>query len=116
MKVHVRSRQVELDDAIRSHVERRLELGLGRLADRIGRVTVYVVDVNGPRGGEDKVCRIEVRLRPTGTVIVGDAGAEILGAIDRAADRAAQAVARALKKSRGAVRVLRAASEPESAA
>lgn len=101
MKVHVRSRQVEIDEAVRTHVVRRLEMGLGPHSDRILRATVYVVDVNGPRGGEDKVCRIEVRLRPTGTVIVGDAAADFLVAVDRAADRAEEAVARALKRRRG---------------
>jgi putative sigma-54 modulation protein len=104
MKIHVRSRQVELDETVRGYVERRLELGLGKLAERIVRATVYVVDVNGPRGGEDKVCRIEVRLRPTGTVMVADSAADLLVAVDRTADRAAQAVARALKRTRRVVR------------
>jgi putative sigma-54 modulation protein len=100
MKVHVRSRHIELNDMVRIYVERRLEFALGRLSGRVVRATVHVVDINGPRGGEDKVCRIEVRLRPTGTVLVGDADADLFVAIDGAVERAAEAVARALKRTR----------------
>ena len=47
--------------------ERIEELVRGRLehvADRLTRVEVHVGDVNGPRGGDDIRCLVE--LRPTG--------------------------------------------------
>jgi putative sigma-54 modulation protein len=99
MKIHVRSRQVEVDDTVRAHIERRLQFSLGRFSQRIRRVTVQIVDINGPRGGEDKVCRIEVRLPPTGSVFVEDMDADLHAAIDRAADRAARSVSRAIKRT-----------------
>jgi len=101
MKVFVRSKDPEVDREVRDHVERRLQFSLGRFSDTIGRVNVRIVDINGPRGGEDKVCRIEVRLRPTGTVFVEDSDAVVTAAVDRAAGRTARAVARTLGRQAG---------------
>lgn len=104
MKFHVRSRQLHLGDEVRAHVGRRLAFSLDRFRDRVRRVTVNLMDVNGPRGGEDKVCRIEVRLRPTGAVFADGFAADLLSAVDGAAARAAVTVARALKRERGLAR------------
>lgn len=104
MKIHVRGRQVQVDDRVRAHVERRLQSSLDRFADRVQRVTVYLIDVNGPRGGEDKVCRIDARLRPVGDLFIAEADAELFAAVDRAADRLGDALARALRRRRDLAR------------
>lgn len=54
-------------------------------------------DVNGPRGGEDKVCRIEAWFLPTGSIFVEDKDTELYTAVYRAADRMARSVSRAIK-------------------
>lgn len=110
MQVHTRSRHLQIDDAVRAHVERRLQFGLDRFSEQILRATVQLHDVNGPRGGEDKVCRIEVRLRSTGAVFVEASDCALLAAIDRAAERAAAAVSRALKRTKTKEREVQAAS------
>jgi putative sigma-54 modulation protein len=99
MGIHVRSKHVEVDGSARAHIERRLHFGLGRLFPRILRVTVQIVDLNGPRGGEDKVCRIEIRMLPTGSVIVEDTDADLYVAVNRAVDRAARSASRAIKRT-----------------
>lgn len=104
MKIHVRGRQVQVDDRVRAHVERRLQSSLDRFADRVQRVTVYLIDVNGPRGGEDKVCRIDARLRPVGALFIAEADADLFAAVDRAADRLGDALARALRRRRDLAR------------
>jgi putative sigma-54 modulation protein len=104
MKIHVRSKQVTIDGSTRAHVERQLGFSLGRLAARILRVTVQLIDLNGPRGGVDKACRITIRLRPTGTVFLEDRAPDLHESIDRAADRAGRSVDRALKRVRALAR------------
>jgi putative sigma-54 modulation protein len=100
VQIHVRSKQVEMDEAVRIHIEHRLEQSLGRHAARIRRVSALIVDVNGPRGGEDKVCRLEIRLLPTGSLFVEDTDADLYAAVSRAAERAARAVTRAVERTR----------------
>lgn len=109
MKIHVRSKQIELDENLRAHIERRLEFSLARFSPRIQRVTVQLTDVNGPRGGEDKLCRIEVRMQPTGTVFVEDRDADLSAAIDRSAEKIGRSVGRALDRER----VLERRARPE---
>jgi putative sigma-54 modulation protein len=100
MRIHVRSKQIELAENLHAYIERRLEFSLGRFSPRIQRVTVLVTDVNGPRGGEDKLCRIEVRMQPTGTVFVEDRGEDLVATIDRGAERIGRSVGRTIERER----------------
>jgi len=104
MQIHIRSQQIAVEKTLRSHIERRLEFSLGRFSARIMGATVRLIDVNGPRGGEDKTCRIDVRLRPTGSVFVEDRDANLRVVVDRAADRIGRSVVRALERHRSSER------------
>lgn len=99
MKILIRSR-IRASAAVRAYVERRLQFSLGRFSQRVERAVVHLEDVNGPRGGEDKVCRIEVRLRPTGNVLVEESGCAVIAAVAGAAERLGRAVSRAIERRR----------------
>lgn len=58
MKVDIQGLGLRLSASLVEHGERRLRFALTRISDRIRRVTVRLGDVDGPRGGEDKFCRI----------------------------------------------------------
>lgn len=100
MRIQLRARDVELTEALRAHVERRLGFALGRFGERVGRVSVRFSDTNGARKGVDKRCQIDVSLRPSGSVLIEDTDADPSVAVDRAADRASRSVARALERER----------------
>ena len=57
-------------------------------------------DANGPRGGADKLCKIEVVLEDAPAVLIEDAGADLYAAIDRAAERAGRNVAKRIERLR----------------
>jgi putative sigma-54 modulation protein len=99
MRVDVRSRDIEVTAALREHVERRVRFALGRFDGQVQRVTARLVDDNGPRGGADKRCRLDVRVRAAGPVIVDDRDPDLYAAIDRAADRIGRAVARVVQRA-----------------
>lgn len=71
-----------------------LYFALGRFATKIEHVGVRLSDVNGPRGGVDKECRVRIRLHGLRVVLVTDVDAELRAAVDRACERAGRAVAR----------------------
>ncbi len=100
MKIQVRAVNVSIDRETRSGVERRVQAGLGRLAHLIRRVGVRIVDQNGPRGGEDIACLVEVHLRPTGSLFIEETDIDLVTAVNGAAGKAALAVARAVEKRR----------------
>lgn len=102
MHIDMQSQDFALTDALRGHAERRLAFSLGRSADQVGRVAVVLADINGPRGGIDKRCRIRVKLSPALEVVVEDTQPDMYAAIDRAAERIGRAVARNLRRKRHA--------------
>ena len=104
MQVDIRARKIEIDEALRSHVDRRLRFALSRFGERIAKVTIRFEDANGARGGVDKQCQIAVALRPSGNVLVEDIDADLRAVVDRAAARAARAVDRDLQRRRDAGR------------
>lgn len=100
MKLQIRLQRVEVNNEFQEHIERRLLFALGRFSPRIQRVAVYLADLNGPKGGVDKRCRLVARLLRSGVVTVEDQDAELTVLIDRAAQRLARTVQRKLERRR----------------
>ena len=102
MRLQIRTKNFRLHDADRKEMERRLQFALSRFDGRISQVTVGLADLNGPRGGADKQCRLVVRLAPSGKVTIEETHANVSAAVALAADRAGRAVGRELKRRRDA--------------
>ena len=100
MPLETRGQNLRVSEALRTYVERRIQFALARFGARIERVTVRLTDVNGPRGGVDKQCRIAVLLAGSNRVLVEDEDADLNVAIDRASDRAGPSAARQLERAR----------------
>ena len=100
MRLRIQGRGFCLTDGLRAHVERRLAFALGPHRGQVRSVTVLLDDVNGPRGGVDKRCRIFVQLDASRDVRLAQLDPSLYAAIDRAADRARRAVARKLARRR----------------
>jgi len=96
MDLDIRGVNYDLGEDLAEFIERRLRFALGRFPGRIDRVTVRLSDVNGPRGGVDKRCRVTVLLTPRGVVRVEGSGDDPFALAARAAKRAGRTVRRAL--------------------
>ena len=81
-------------------ITRRLHFALGRFAPEIERVTTRVRDVNGPRGGVDQHCRMEVKLRGLENVMSEARADDAEVAVAFAAEGLGRGVARALERRR----------------
>ncbi|MCA9680293.1 MAG: HPF/RaiA family ribosome-associated protein [Myxococcales bacterium] len=102
MKIDVRSRGLDAADALREHTLRRIRSHLHRFHDRLTAVEVRLGDVNGPRGGVDKQCRITVRGPGLGAATLDELHGDPFAAIDVAVRRIAYAVSRTLDRRRTA--------------
>ena len=98
MQIDIQTHGFSLTDGLRDHTERRLRFALARVAGRVRRITVRFFDINGPRGGIDKRCRIQVMLNGFGGVVIEDTETNLYLAIDRAADRIGRNVMRRLAR------------------
>ena len=104
MHIDIQARNFSLTNALRGHVKRRLGFGLSSRDVHIQRVMVRLSDINGPRGGADKCCHIQVVLPQLADVVIEDTEVDLYAAIDRAADRAGRTVDRRLARHRDRAR------------
>lgn len=98
MQFEIRQRGIKITEQLRAHVAERLDLALERFARSIRRVRVYLSDVNGPRGGMDRRCRVTVELARRGNVVVTGLDSDIFTAVTQTASRTKLAVRRHLKQ------------------
>ena len=100
MRIDIQGLGFPLTAALLDHTERRLRFAFTRSGDRIKRVVVRFGDTNGPRGGEDKFCRMQVYLKHAPPVLIEDAGADLYAVIERVAERAGRNVAKHVDRLR----------------
>jgi ribosome-associated translation inhibitor RaiA len=94
MHVHVRALSFSLTKALQAAVLHHVERTLADYGQWIDKVSVRLSDINGPRGGQDKLCRMVVSLVPSGGLIAQATDSDMYAAIRRAADRAGAMVKR----------------------
>lgn len=106
MKLTIRTRHLLLTPDTHGEIRRRIYVAFGRISPWIRAVDITLADINGPRGGADKQCRICIRGRGVTGVVVEHVGVDTLATVSAAAERAAQAVLRKLARRRSFAPVL----------
>ncbi len=78
----------------------RLQFVLRRVRWLVPRATVRLSDVNGPRGGVDKRCQVELDTDGSGKVVITAQSRDWRSAIDAALGRAARVLLRLWQRDR----------------
>jgi hypothetical protein len=104
MQVLFKSRH-PLASELRDLAERRVRFVLRRLRALVPRAEIQMSDVNGPRGGIDKRCQVELRTDGAGSVVVASVAGDWRTALDRALARAARFLMRQVRRSSDARRL-----------
>ena len=108
----MRESNVRVSDSLRDHVARKLGLATRRFVGRVERVVVRLVDLNGPRGGVDKRCRMTVRLAESGaSFVVEGTDDDPYTAVTLAAARVDERISRVASRRRTAHTGRRARAE-----
>jgi putative sigma-54 modulation protein len=89
--------------------ERRLHFATDRFRKDIREIGVALRDVNGPRGGVDKQCKVTAMLRRGGSVEIEETRSSFIEAIGRVSKRLRNALARRIggKRPKKTLRVYR---------
>lgn len=98
MKVEINAIGFAMTDALEEYTRRRLRFALGTQSQYLKCVVVRLSDINGPRGGHDKSCHIQIVLPGFPDLVVEDTATDLYIAISRAAARANRSVTRRLKR------------------
>jgi hypothetical protein len=82
----------------------RVRFSLRRLDSLVPRAKVQFSDVNGPRGGIDKRCQVELSTESVGTVVIASLARDWRTALDRSLGRATRVLTRSLQRNQKPVR------------
>lgn len=109
MQVLFKSRDPQFQSALmRIGVERRVRFVLRRISWRVPRADIQFSDLNGPRGGADKRCQVELRTTDgAGPVVVSSVAKDWRTALDDALARAVRFVRRVWQRIVGERRLRR---------
>lgn len=100
MHIDIQARGFELTDGLREHTERRLSFATDWARDEVRRINVRLSDVNGPRGGEDKRCLIQIPLAGRVDIVIDELESDLYVAIDKAIGRAERILAKQIERAR----------------
>jgi len=98
MEIDIQSRGFSLTEALLGYSKKRALAAMAYTSDYVSRVVIRLSDINGPRGGADKCCHVQVALAGIPDVVVDDTEVDMYTAIDRALDRARRTVVRKINR------------------
>lgn len=100
MEIVIRARHIGWNEELREHVERSIDFAVDRHKGLVDRISVYLTDLNGPRGGVDKLCQVAAEIRGARPVIILEKGEDIHAVVNRAASRLGYRVGRRADRQR----------------
>ena len=100
MRINIQANGFVLTPALKDYTEQRLKTALSWADVHTSKFRVSLSDINGPRGGCDKRCVIEIQITGGKAVVIEDTETDMYHAIDRAVERADRAVVRQIERLR----------------
>lgn len=100
MQIDIQSRGFSLTRSLLHYSEKRLFFTMSCFSNHINKVIVRLSDINGPRGGADKRCHLQLFIAGLPDIVVNDTEADMYAAIDRAMERARRTVGRKLDRQK----------------
>ena len=100
MNIDIRTRAQHSSTALRSFAETLLADRIGAHHKQVVGASIQLDDVNGPRGGEDKRCRVILRLRNKPVVVVSKSAADWYDAVIEATAAAREVLRKVIGRRR----------------
>jgi putative sigma-54 modulation protein len=100
MKLTIRTRHLMLTPETHEEIHRRIYLAFSRINAWVRAVDITLCDINGPKGGPDKHCRLRARGPGFSAVVVEHVGIETLPTVSLVLERAEQVVLRKVARRR----------------
>lgn len=92
--IEVKQHHAELNSAVIDNIHINIKAQLERFDNVIRRVCMQIADINGPRGGEDMTCRIQVYRKKAASIVAEDCGENLMAVVRRAVAKAHEALSR----------------------
>ncbi len=82
MIIKLYSRGISPSGDLNKYAEAKIRLALGLFETRIRRAEIFLTDVNGPKGGEDKLCKIKVKVDGLSDILIHEKSSDIYDSIN----------------------------------
>ena len=100
MLFEVSNRQADMNEDVSRRAKRLLKFSLSRFKGAVSRVKVMLCDINGPKGGVDKRCRITAKFRAAGLVVAQSSGVNYIEALNSCLEKLERAIRREIDRRR----------------
>jgi putative sigma-54 modulation protein len=114
MLIQVHGSGFQLRRELRNDVYEKIALVLNRFENQIGKVQVFLADLNGPKKGVDKSIRLVIDIERQPLMVVEEKGEEWPALLESVTDRAAHSVSRQFDRVREKKGRTSMAGAPES--
>lgn len=98
MNIEVVDRSGLCSEALAQYATRRLSFALDRFRDSIAHIRLRLLDLNGPKGGQDKECQLVISIPRSKSIILKNKTSDIYAAIDCVAERAKRQITNIFEK------------------
>jgi putative sigma-54 modulation protein len=92
---------VDLTREDRAYIRHKIDAKIAKFSRPVERVSFRLSDINGPRGGVDKVCRAKVVVSGRPSLVIERRHNSARAAVDGTLDAAERAVRKVLRRRRG---------------
>lgn len=86
---------------IRTYVGHKVAFFFSRNQNKIKTITITLADINGPKGGKDKQCKVRINTDHLAEIIITEERENLLHAIDNSLIRANRTLVQQLKRRLG---------------
>jgi putative sigma-54 modulation protein len=100
MQTTIESKDFVLTNALEQFIKDHANKSMNSCSYHIEQLNIRLKDINGPKGGEDKECCVEVRLANHAPIVVVKRSPDAYQSIRNALNRASRVTLRKLRKRR----------------
>lgn len=100
MKIDIQAKQLKLGQTFKQNVKVKIRRLFQHNSEEVNRIDITLADVNGPKGGEDKVCKVNVSVGGGKNILVSAREASAYKAVTLAVKKASATLSRQRQKAR----------------
>lgn len=98
MELTITDLNVELSTENQKNIKQKAHRMFEKICDSIQVIKVTVNDINGPKGGKDKHCRVIIHSKGIPDIVVTDNQTSVMSAVNFALARARTTLVRKMKR------------------
>lgn len=98
MELAITHLKVDISPENLSRIKQKAQRMFDRICDHIESIKVTIDDINGPKGGKDKHCRVVIHSKGIPAIVITDNQSSVMSAVNIALSRARTSLLRKVKR------------------